>query len=173
MLAETLTTFGGVMVSKWPAMTMASPMAVSFADQDETGRNAAPHLQGLTRGGRSSPTCATRSSPACTARSASSSWPVGYPNNARISSPTKEVIAPPHLVTTVLQMSWKGRTMPKSSGWLPTPPLQLPCRTKRLPTAFLAQTGAGSALTWRSYGRVISEAGPVEFRRSVAASASL
>src|SRR5262249_5400827 len=66
---------------------------------------------------RTWPTRSTRSRPACTARSASFSWPLGYPNDARASSPTKLITAPPQCVMTEVQICWKCRMMsPKSSG---------------------------------------------------------
>src|SRR5262249_20492129 len=70
---------------------------------------------GSPDGDRLSLIFATRSRPACTARSASSSWPLGYPNNARVSSASEWVTAPPHCVITEAQMSWKPRTVLRRS----------------------------------------------------------
>ena len=96
VLAETLTELGGVMASNCPATTMASPMAVRFSPmRTKPVAIAVRPCKGSPDGDKSSPTRATRSRLACTARSASSSWLVGYPNNARIPS-TEWLIAPPH-----------------------------------------------------------------------------
>ena len=96
VLAETLTELGGVMASNCPATTMTSPTAVQFSPmRTKPVAIAVRTCKGSPDGDKSSPTRATRSRLACTARSASSSWLVGYPNNARIPS-TEWLIAPPH-----------------------------------------------------------------------------
>jgi len=65
---------------------------------------------------RTSPILCTRSRPACTARSASSSWPLGYPNDVRISLHKLRTV-PPQRVMTEVQISWKRRMVSlKSSG---------------------------------------------------------
>src|SRR6516165_5514460 len=118
VLAVTVTELAGVMSRNRAAVTTASPMTVRFPPtRTKPVAMAMRTCNGSPDCDRTSPILSTTSRPACTARSASFSWPFGYPNDARVSSPTKLITAPPQCVMTEVQISWKRRMVPpKSSG---------------------------------------------------------